>query len=345
MNDYFEICRRLLCMVRFVLVALVCMSVTMGNSSTNTVSGVIDFEQASTVEHLSDQQIEWLFAGPNGEWAPELLTLARLLGSQQYHDADSWVDAWIERDFNQAFAALPALSEFIFVFEGHSVAPVYARHLDAYEGAQRIELLAMLNLSHVGVRYVAVSCLVNWWEQDPADLRRWIQQTPCLFEESYYEDFLKAIQPRETDPSALASLFLSLDLNDERRSRFFDQVIQDWMTADADAAIAYIDTLCNACVLGNDPAVDLAASKISYYFASRQQYVAALGWAAKVGDSMLRELAVRDHSLGVTVEIEKQLFIEWLEQLPFESLELRMEIDEQLSAVGDGAVVEGSSDD
>lgn len=311
-----------------IVMAVVCLVIVGGQSASAART------QDGVKTRLDEQALQWILEVPEAKWSSELKSLAGLFEDEQYTAADAVMDDWLKRDFDGALLALPAMAGFFTHYRNHSLAPVFSKHLGRIEGPERIKILAVLDFSNAAVQQVGFRVMLDWWNQDRASMRQWIQQTPCFFEELYMEELWNSIRTDKKGIPALAALFYSLDIRDARRLRFLPDIVQDWLEYDPDAAIDFVRTAAQARREEKDMGLDKALMQLGYFFANIKKYEEALHWAGQVKDLEERELGTRNFCLNISTEAEKEIFVSWYKIHPIEIEDLRQQVDEKLSSIG-----------
>lgn len=286
-------------------------------------------------ENKNLRALQWRLGIPEQYWTSELKQIASLLDQGNLQQANIQLDSWLKADFSQAFNHLPIMNQIFVSYNGFELAQIYTKHLINYKNQnidKHIYLLSLLNFENVAVRQVAINLMHYWWQADIKSLITWLKLTPSFNEDLLLEEFLKRLQPLIQHPEKLANVFLALNHSDNRRARFFNQIIEDWLTTDPSSAITYVQNHVLKREIDNQ-ITDKAAVSISYFYNSQKNHQQALTWIDEVSDKRLKQLTVRDFSLGIQTYQQQQIFKKWFDQNPPFDPDLKREIDKHFTTI------------
>ncbi|MBU2986637.1 hypothetical protein KO528_14835 [Saccharophagus degradans] len=283
-------------------------------------------------------ELQWILAVPKEKWVKPLVSIAVLMEQGDYARADKQLDEWLSSDFEVAVSALAVMRQFPFYFSEHSLAPIYARHLQLLGGREAMEVLAVLDFSNPAVSHVGFQVMSDWWNKNPHQMANWIAATPGFFEDLYTEEFLYLAATNNESFRSLASIYFALKSNDPRRTKIYVQLIERWMELDAEEAMHFVREkfdeiyVRNSSVLA-DPAIDRTLLRVGYEFSNHNQYAQALEWLSRIKDVETRDLGVRDFAYALGDESGISIFRRWLREYPVQEDAVAMDIEQHFQAL------------
>lgn len=275
-------------------------------------------EHDLSFSNLSGNDLRLLLGIGQEDWQPPLPRIALLLEKKKYSQADAIIDKWLIDDFFLAMKSLPKFENFIYRYNDHNVTTRFARSLNRYEPKRRVHILSMLDLKNAAIQATGVEVFRFWWLEDPQGMLAWLATSSGFFEDVYLESIPEVILKDKSDYIQLADLYFGRPDDDERKTRYFTQVIEHWIERDFEETTEYLLQLKNK---QGDATVSLTLDRgmmvIVYRLAAEQDYSSALNWAQNISSIYTRDWLVRDISLNAESSEEISFFKQWIHKNPF----------------------------
>lgn len=284
---------------------------------------------------MKSDELQWIIGVPDAYWTQELQTILNALEAKQPKAANAALKDWLNSDFEAATLALPHIGQVYFYFEPYKdgVTNAYADRLEALPGKEQMEILGVLGLEKTSVRFVAVELMRRRWEKDPKAFRRWLIDTPSLFQDLYIEQWVEAVEGRSATPDVLAALFYDLRADDSRKQRFFASAISDWMDRDPQGAVQFISHKYEIPSQDSKTVLDRAALMIGYYYSNARDHENSLIWASRIKSPDSREHAIREFIVTINDAPSVMLYQTWLADNPISNPIIRQDVDAHFQSV------------
>lgn len=304
--------------------------------------------RAVSASKMSDDELRRILGISELAWSGKLGQLARLLEDGSYGEARSFLDRWLDTDFEGALLALPSMAEFRYRFGDDFPAETFVQHLRRLDGIDRMEILGLLGYGNLAVRLITAQVMKDWWEQSADSMLNWIQTTPSFTDYNLLQEFLSAADTRDGNLSKLAFTFYSLEAADPRRLRFFDQILEQWMNKDFHGALEFMnialaladkETVTKSYDPNNGSPADFAVpdqtiARFAFAFADDGKMAVALNWLGRITDAASREVYVRDLSFKVVSDGDRSTFNHWIKANPIQAEDIRLQIQNNLRSGG-----------